>query len=371
MSARLFNPCSLEENEQIPAKIWELLRRNTQFRTVAQRLISLDAKEKDNHERTGNYHGAAWQRSWHLLKRIERQHQFASVALQWLVPEPLFHCKVATWPRGKKWKKRGVFATRYIRIGHGVTPDVTDPSWVWRNPERLGANAHPMRRGPEIHLTKSKFKLLRDSVNPIWEWSRYSWPFTVDHSWAESPAEFRRQFEFIWRRDFDCRPFNPITQDRSDCASPHEITFFHDWNLSNFQQSGKLTQKDLYQLCRFYNLAGGYRVFAIPETILTKASADEMGQWLAETLKKGSRLYGNLLDSKLLNEGEMFGTTTEWTDWLPPNADVQVKIAKNTHFYRRCHYMTSLVKLTFPKFQIGKLLAPPHHRARGKKYVRK
>jgi len=32
------NPCSLDENEQIPAKIWELLRRNESFRSDVARL---------------------------------------------------------------------------------------------------------------------------------------------------------------------------------------------------------------------------------------------------------------------------------------------------------------------------------------------
>src|SRR5688572_30716903 len=101
---KIFNPCTLDENDQIPAKIWELLRRNPQFRAIVRRLNLLDAKERSNYEGTGQYHGPAWIKSFRLVERIESQHPFAGVALQWLVPEPLFHCSVATWPRGKKWK---------------------------------------------------------------------------------------------------------------------------------------------------------------------------------------------------------------------------------------------------------------------------
>jgi len=109
LSPRLFNPCSLDENEQIPAKIWELLRRNRDFRDAAERLTKLDAKERNDCEEIGKYHGEAWQKSWRLVKRAAAHHPFAGVALQWLVPEPLFRCHVATWPRGKKWKQSGFF----------------------------------------------------------------------------------------------------------------------------------------------------------------------------------------------------------------------------------------------------------------------
>ena len=37
----LQNPCLLDENEQIPAKIWELLRRNENFRADVARLTKL------------------------------------------------------------------------------------------------------------------------------------------------------------------------------------------------------------------------------------------------------------------------------------------------------------------------------------------
>ena len=42
LSSQLFNPCLLDENEQIPTKIWELLRRNKSFREAVCRLTQLD-----------------------------------------------------------------------------------------------------------------------------------------------------------------------------------------------------------------------------------------------------------------------------------------------------------------------------------------
>jgi len=369
-SSRPFNPCLLDENEQIPAKIWELLRRNDAFRAKVQKLNLLDAKAQDE-KRRSVYHGPAWERSRALVERVAARHPFAGVALLWLVPEPLFHCEIVGWPRGKKWKRRRTVPRRFLRIGEGLTPHVKDKSWVWRDPNQLDVAAHYIVRGPEVFCTQSKFKRLRDQVNAFEEWRRYQWPFTVDHSWADAPPQFKRRFHFIWRDQFDCRSVNPLTGNRRDSPSPHETTFFWDWDLLRFRESGNLTEADLRQLFRFNELAKDYRVFAIPKTVLTKARADRMGKWLAHQLKKGSNRHGDPLKDKLLNESELLGTTGEWADWLAHRARVAVRTRKDSHFYRRCHYMTSLVDRIFPEFDIGDLLASPLHRARGKKYVPK
>jgi len=42
------NPCSLDENQQTPAKIWELLRHNERFGRAVRKLQSHDATEKAN-----------------------------------------------------------------------------------------------------------------------------------------------------------------------------------------------------------------------------------------------------------------------------------------------------------------------------------
>ncbi len=139
----------------------------------------------------------------------------------------------------------------------------------------------------------------------------------------------------------------------------------------SFRASGQLTQEDLYQEIRFDELARDYRVFAIPKTILTKGSADALGKWLADKLKMGSDLYGNLLRDELLDESELLGLTTEWKDWLVHGSKQTVGSHKDTYFYRRCKYMDSLVAMVYPQFSVAKLLAKPTHRARGKQYHRK
>jgi hypothetical protein len=367
----VFNPCLLGENQRNPAKIWELLRRNDAFGRVVRRLAVLDEQAKENFEKTRQYHGDAWSRSWRLLKGVNAQNSFAGTALQWLVPEPLFLCNFVSFPRGKKLRNRKFSPLRFLRIGHGLTPNVKDGSWVWHYPNTPSNHSYPLRRGPQIELHKSKFKQLRSKVNPISEWSHYKWPFTINHSWADAPHQFQREFHFIWRRYFDCRSTNPITGDRNDSPEQHETTFFQDWNLEDFQRSGKLAQDDLYQIIRFQDLARNYRVFAIPKTVITKAIAEAMGRWVTDALKAGSTLYGGILKSRLLNEGDLFGTIRDWCDWLERQAQRKTKEQRDTHFYSRCIYMDSLVQMVYPTFQIDKLLRPALHRAHGKKYVRK
>ena len=361
----------LSENEQTPAKIWELLRHNQEFRSVVETLRRLDAQAQNDREMTGTYHGTAWEESCTLITEINDRHPFAGVALQWLVPEPLFYCSVAAWPRGKKWKNKSVVATRNLREGHGTTPNVRHKNWVWTKTDRPSVGGQPMTRGPRVHLTKSRFKALRSKVNPFQEWKNYAWTFTLEHSWQDAPPQFRREMLFIWRRAFDYRSVNPITKDRSDTTMPHETKVVQEWELLQPMTESNLTLDNVRRHLRFGSLVKGYRIFAIPKTILTKATADEMGNWLAAELKKGNEFFGDLLKDKLLNESELFGTTTEWADWHSHQAGQKIGKAKDTHFYRRARYINSLVDLVYPQFEISKLLASPQHRARGKQYVRK
>lgn len=221
----------LSENEQTPAKIWELLRHNQEFRSVVEKLRRLDAQAQNDRKMTGTYHGTAWEESCSLITKINDRHPFAGVALQWLVPEPLFYCSVAAWPRGKKWKNKAVVATRNLREGHGTTPNIRHKNWVWTKTDKPSVGGQPMTRGPRVHLTKSRFKALRSKVNPFQEWKNYAWPFTVEHSWRDAPAQFRREILFIWRRNFDYRSVNPITNNRSDTTMPHETKVVQEWEL--------------------------------------------------------------------------------------------------------------------------------------------
>ena len=365
-----FNPCRLGESEQLPAKIWELLRRNARFRENVDKLVKLDAKEQTYRLRNGNYHGVAWEKSMLLLEQVSDRHPFAGVALQWLVPEPLFQCSIVTRSRPLKRRKGESNVIRLLKDGEGTTPDVTDKSWNWRTPEQPDIAGRLETRGPFVQWTRSRCKGLGDLVNPIDEWQKYDWPFTVEHDWSKAPEGFKRAFQFIWRSRFDSRPNNQLTNNRLDSPFPHEVSVFRDWCRSE-PQSEEEARKEVIQAFRFQKLATEYRVFAIPRTILTKGSATKMGIWLADELKRGSDLHGELLQKGLLDEAEFLGRDTEWNDWLAHKSKHPTGESRSTQSYRRCRYMESLVSQVFPRFDLSKLLAAPSHRARGKKYVPK
>ncbi|NBV24657.1 MAG: hypothetical protein EBS05_22400 [Proteobacteria bacterium] len=125
--------------------------------------------------------------------------------------------------------------------------------------------------------------------------------------------------------------------------------------------------RDFEKVITFSELANHYRVFAVPKTVLTKGTADALGKWLATELKKGSNHYGKLLERGLFNEREMLGSEMEWKE----QAGVSLDQDKTTHRYRRRNYIRSLIELIYPDFNLEALLAPPTHRARGKKYIPK
>lgn len=352
-----FNPCSLAEAELIPAKIWELLRRNTSFRADVERLRKLDDKERATYAESGKYHGFAWKKSCALVRKAGRHHPFARVALKWLVPEPLLTIiETEFGSDGRRIRKR-LCPLRPSDL------DAPRQSWPWRS--EGSHQGWPTVRGPEvIHLTSNKRKRC-DRVIFLHEWRGWKAGvpmFDCDTPWPMTPEGFRHKFMFLWRSRYDCRPDNPITKNRHDSPHAHESDFFRGWNLAGFNLA-----RDMARVFTFDNLARDYRVFAVPRTILTKGTADAMGEWLAAELKKGSDHYGKLLKRGLFNEREMLGNETEWREFLG-RAGTQ---DRSTHYYRRVRYLRSLSAQAYPDFTIEKLLSPPKHRARGKRYVPK
>jgi|GEM_PF-2254519 len=353
-----FNPCcDVPVDEQIPAKIWELLRRNVAFRKRVAQLRRLDEIERSVHQQGKGYHGSAWEKSCALLRKVKPVHPFAHVAFMWLVPEPLLNICRLTYARNGKLLRKQVCPLVPTQL------DKPEGAWLWRSEgSHLG---WPTVRGPEIHLLTSNKRKRCDRVifrNEWRGWKPEAPLFDCDTPWPETPAGFRHAFMFLWRSRYDSRPDNPITRNRDDSPQPHETGFFRGWNLSDFNVT-----RDLAKVLTFDDLACNYRVFAVPRTILTKGTADAMGKWLAAELKQGNEYYGRLLKRRLFNERELLGSGVEWREFLQASSASE----KNTHFYRRRRYLNSLIAKAYPCFDIAALLAPPKHRARGKQYVPK
>src|SRR5262245_34655805 len=64
-----------------PAKLWEAMRRNAEFGSVAERVVKL-AHSKEPSE---------WSKAYFEIQQFRETHPFARTALIWLCPNPTFH----------------------------------------------------------------------------------------------------------------------------------------------------------------------------------------------------------------------------------------------------------------------------------------
>lgn len=128
------NPCSLDGNDRIPAKIWELLRRNDRFKKAVARLEELDNRprlENDNVNRSSRAVGLA------MVHRLGEIHAFAAEAIQWLVPEPLFEINHVAIPANLDLTGKDIVPLETVKIQEGITPDPNDKDH-WRTFEAHG-----------------------------------------------------------------------------------------------------------------------------------------------------------------------------------------------------------------------------------------
>lgn len=301
------NPCrsDLPEDERIPAKIWELLRRNELFRRAVERLQELDRTPNDSN-------GIAWARAYRLLQFTQNRRPFAGCALEWLVPQPLFIVrKVVALPDPSNPSGNAV-SVETILEGEGTTPNPEDRDhWRWEEvvPGQPRVSASLMRRGPRIEWQTSIIPSLQDRFDPLKGWRDYQarfGTFTLEHSWKNAPPQFRRTFCWLWRRQ-DSRATDPVTGKRRDAANPHETSFFDKWSLTSALTQNPHGHESLVRGLMFNDLASRYRVFAIPKTVRSRTEAAKMGRWLAQqlcALPDGAKLP--------LREPDVFGTALEW-----------------------------------------------------------
>jgi hypothetical protein len=277
MHAHTFNPCDLEnEDEQVPAKIWELLRRNAAFRAEVERLSELESQVQTECA-AGTYHGPAWNESWRLVEEAKDRHSFAGIALEWLVPDPLLIITRFTASKDGSPVSRKVCEVRpqdLAALEH----------WPWWDDKKPNVQGRRLVRGPEIHFHDGNIRRLCDRhifLNEWQGWKPGEKMFDCETPWTRTPAGFRNWFQFIWRRDYDSSARNPFSGTRADSPEPHESDFFKGWNLQDFpaSHSSSLSTGELAKVIRFNEFADA-RVFAIPRTILTKRQANAM---VAET----------------------------------------------------------------------------------------
>lgn len=133
----------------MPAKIWELLRRNYTFKKAVTRLIVLDGRVKQLTKEVAEFRNRGVKPSQSstdsemlsakcrerseakfLASRIPdnvcKRHPFAAAALQWLVPEPWFEIRHTDIEAGVDLVGKQLVPPKLIKLESGSTA-----SWHW------------------------------------------------------------------------------------------------------------------------------------------------------------------------------------------------------------------------------------------------
>ncbi len=256
-----------------------------------------------------------------MVGRLEELHGFAGVAIQWLVPEPLFEIHHVAIPANLDLATKDYAPLVTLKLQEGITADPNDRA-NWRTFEAHGdqdaqsvanCNGRPWRRGPHIHLQTSDDPRFCSKVDPVKEWREYfanGRKFTSETPWRDAPAQFKREFCFLWRH-LDSRTTNPITGTRIDAPREHETRFFSGWCMMSCFTKQSFQEEDLTRALMFDELAKHYRVFAFPKSIRSRMEARRMANWLVEQLCQ--RPDGGELPA---HEPEIYGTPIQWDVFL-------------------------------------------------------
>src|SRR5208282_2938688 len=301
---QLFNPgdTTLPDDERIPAKIWELLRRSDDFKKAVQQLRQLDEKA-----RATKRSGSEWKESCGMIGDAASSHPLAALALQWLVPEPLF------------------LETRQldgqIEDGTGLSPDFNHPSWIWvKRDAPQGAIGPSPRRGPEVA-----------AQNPDWKnWQEGEALFNCETAWPDLLKSFQCAFRNTWENKYDCANAKEIafadarksfrdllsrTQKQLDaankslCAEPEPAAEIGNGlsfrEVPQFPPPG-MSADEFEQFLALTELTSNYRIFAVPTTLLAKS---DVGKCL-------KHLRALLSDNLLERRSHFFGTKAAWRDFV-------------------------------------------------------
>jgi hypothetical protein len=287
----LFNPSSTPKVQRLPAKIWELLRRNDGFRQEVEKLWNLDQQAgeetKKYTEVVRRYNKAIsdrdasrgeWQQhydsikdrpirknTFNLIEKHQKTHPLAALALLWLVPEPLFAAS-----RVREGQ---------LEEGTGLSPDLKNPSWVWwRSNEPQGAIGHYTMRGPEIGSHFEDWQ--------TWQLGQKLFDYTTP--WVRLPISFKSAFVRAWQQNYDLK-------------DAYEFEYIYPP-----RQTDTLTPADFSQYLEFLETVMRRRLFAISPSILTTKDVNEVFARLQFQIKR------SLPESR----DHLFGTEAAWNHYL-------------------------------------------------------
>lgn len=305
-----YNPCGPEtpEDERIPAKIWELLRRNPDFIEVVGKVRELERKSQVEQQAPGDDRNAArraWDEAFTIVESFAGTNDFAADAIRWLVPCPIFRLEEIALPRKSSSAEDSAVPVT-LRIGVGTTPNPKDKKhWKYRRTSRSGAGDAPEcphRWGPVINLITTKDDRLKgDTIDAIAKWRESFVPgrFTLESTWPDSPIGFRRRFRQNWVKQL------------GGIGGGEETGFFKGWNLGDLWLQPEMTETEtedyIARSSMFEDLAK-LRVFAVPH-LLHKQHAKDVFKGLLKTVA-----------DQLPEEAQLLGTHQDWSDFLQVSA---------------------------------------------------
>jgi hypothetical protein len=303
-SGHLFNPCQVPKSQRLPAKIWELLRRNVSFRCEVKKLHALDKRAKQETVEYGEiarqYNMATaekdtaliaeWQsrfdavkdrpirrKACRVIETHKKMHPLAALALTWLVPEPLFAaCR----------RREG-----QIEEGTGFSPDLNHPSWKWwKSNQPQGATSHDFVRGPELSGNFEEWLNWRPGLAL----------FDCATPWNRLPKTFKSEFTRVWHEQYD----------RKDAF---EFQYIH-----RPRKAESMTRADFARYLEFLDTITRHRLFAISPGILTTKDVSTAFERLQNRINKG------LPESR----EHIFGSEAAWRHYL---AIIEAKLSLREH----------------------------------------
>lgn len=318
--------CIENDNELLAGKIWELLRRNRKFLRDVEKLIYLDKqikKAKDPKKKQSKF-----EESVKFLQNKTEHNNFARIAMQWLAPDPLIHYMLYE-------EDQRIWKTAVIKPEELSKPKKT---WEWKiynsSTATCDSKTNSLCRGPEIvYVESTGVEYKSDDPKYIEEWKSGKPQtggklFTYETFWNDAPAGFRLAFSNEWSQ-IDSRTVNPNTGIRSESPEHCEIS---QSSLRAFR--AMVSSKDLipipvvnilipntriladkrvrtpskqYEVSskEITDLPKDLRVFAVPNCIITKSKAQEVGKWIAGNLVPKDKATPMQCDDRLAEIEEL------------------------------------------------------------------
>lgn len=225
-SHRPFNPCDAShERETLPAKIWELLRRNSGFKKTIARLKELRRRLPSQNQKVKRSMqssqpstkgiSSTHQTIRQIITNLSQRNKYAFTALEWILPDLRLRRRTKLGSRAKL-----TLVTSWAKAPNGFKQEFRSLCADLDKEAKL-----PIGKEPSLHPTTHKVTFL-DNVN--------------------------------------------LTE-----------------MLSKIAADGSVTGDQLMYAMRIDDLATQYHLFAVPKTLIRRGEANDIGCWIANELKAG------------------------------------------------------------------------------------